>query len=181
MNTLGRFACVMGLALATLTSALAETAAFVNRRDQARQAFLSTPEGIYGHYCAHCHGDDTMGAGRLWSSELSPVASDLTASELDESELLRFIDGGSALFGKSNLCPPWGRTISSANRERLARYLVSRRTPAQVVAEPAKSTPGEIGTTFPWRTLGLILAEFAVIALIIRRMRLRPEVIGGKS
>lgn len=179
MNTPGNFICVMALALATLTSALAETAAFVNRRDQARQAFLATPEGIYGHYCAHCHGDDGMGAGRLWSSELSPVASDLTASDLDESELLRFIDGGSARFGQSNLCPPWGATISPANLERLARYLMSLRTPAEVVAKPAEGTPGEIAAAFPWRTLALILAEFAVIAVIIRRMRLRPKEIGG--
>ncbi|MDK1023126.1 MAG: cytochrome c [Gammaproteobacteria bacterium] len=180
MNMLAKFACVMGLALVTTASAAAETAAFVNRRDQARQAFLATPEGIYDHYCAHCHGDDGLGAGRLWSFELSPGASDLTASRLDESELLRFIDGGSARYGRSALCPPWGLTISPANLERLARHLVSLRTPAPVVAKPAERAPGEIGALFPWRMFALILAEFAVIAVIIRRWQIRATQPEGK-
>ena len=175
MSTVARFACVMALVLGTLTSASAEPAAFVNRRDEARQAFLSTPEGVYGHYCAHCHGDDGMGAGRLWSSDLSPPASDLTTSDLDELELLRFIDGGSASYGRSALCPPWGLTISPANLERLTRYLTSlRATPASVVPELAEGATAESGGQLPLGTLILILAEIAVIVMIIRRSRIRP-------
>ena len=41
---------------------------FINRRRQVQGAALTTREGLYLHYCAHCHGEQGKGDGRLWTT-----------------------------------------------------------------------------------------------------------------
>jgi len=136
----------------------------IDRREQARDAFLATPRGVYGHYCAHCHGENGTGGGRLWASELSPPPADLTALGTDRDYVIEAIREGSAVHGESNLCPPWGRTISATNIERLAQYVVSL---GSGVAPEIEVQPD--GEPFPWLLVLVVLAEIAVLGWTLRR------------
>lgn len=145
---------------------------YINRRDQARQAFLATPQGIYGHYCANCHGADGKGDGLFWDLQLTPAPADLTAVEADKGYLLDVIRDGSTAHGKSNLCPPWGRTISPENINRLAQYILTLggAYEAHASAEPivpVDADPGE--PQFPWTTAGVVLAELLLLAGLLLR------------
>ena len=144
-----------------------------NRREQATGAFLATPQGVYQHYCAHCHGEDGKGGGRLWTSELSPTPSDLTETSLDETALAQFIDEGSASSGRSNLCPPWGNTILTADITRLTRHILSLngKTTASTL-EPSGPLESR-GETFPLHLLAIVIVETLVIGVMIRRIRKR--------
>ncbi len=143
----------------------------INRRDQAQEAFLATPQGIYRHYCAHCHGDDAEGDGRLWATELSPSPADLTALKAAKQYVIAVIRDGSAAHGKSNLCPAWGRTISPENVARLAQYIVSlggetsqpRSSPA-AGAEPVREP-------FAWLLGAVLLAEILVLWRLLRHKK----------
>ncbi len=148
----------------------------VNRRDQARGAFLATPRGIYRHYCAHCHGDDATGGGRLWTSELSPSPADLMALDTEPGDLIAAIRDGSAARGKSSLCPPWGGTISATDIERLAQYITSL---AEATSpQPAAEAPTEpVREPFPWLLSALVLAEIILLWWMLRApSRKRKEV-----
>ncbi|MFQ5722871.1 MAG: c-type cytochrome [Terriglobia bacterium] len=140
----------------------------INRRQQARGAFLATPQGLYRHYCAPCHGENADGEGSFWAIELEPRPADLTALAADKEYVLEVIRDGSVGHGKSNLCPPWGRTISPANQERLAQYVasLSHETSASVPqAEP-------VTEPFPWLLVVLLLGE---IVILWRLFRARKE------
>lgn len=144
----------------------------INRREQARGAFLATPQGVYQNYCAHCHGENGRGGGRLWASDLSPAPADLTATELDHEALALFIAEGSQAAGRSNLCPPWGRTISSQNITRLTRYILSLsgEIPVEPPKPPAASeSPQE---PVPWSVVLIVIAEILTIGVLMRRIRM---------
>ena len=154
---------------------------FINRRDQARSAFLASPGGIYGHYCAHCHGDDARGNGRLWVSEMPANPPDLTALGEDREYLVTAIRDGSASHDKSNLCPAWGQTISSENVERLAQYieslgdeadgaLSSTETTESFAAEPIAEEP------FPWLLSLLVLAQIAIFFRLFARRTIHAPI-----
>ncbi len=147
----------------------------INRQEQARGMVLTTPQSIYRHYCAHCHGENARGGGRLWASELSPTPANLTTLGVSEDYLIAAIRDGSTAHGKSNLCPPWGRTISPANIERLARYVASlgaetsMSPPARAEALGSLSDP--VREPFPW-LLGLFIpAEVGVLWVMLQRRK----------
>ena len=155
---------VVGMTLFLSQSATAQE--LINRREQARSAFLATPQGIYQSYCAHCHGDEAEGSGRLWATELSPSPPDLTALETDKEYLLAVIRDGSGAQGKSNLCPPWGGTISPADVERLAQYILSLRSETST---PEPTIPAEpVREAFPWLLLAVVLGEAAFLWRLLR-------------
>lgn len=168
---------VVALCLATLVAKSAGSQEFINRREEARMAIVATPQSLYAHYCAHCHGDDATGSGRLWASDLSPQPADLTAMAADRDYLIAAIRDGSAAHGKSNLCPPWGRTITPADIERLAHYIASLGSQsAQARTEPA-GTPNPVREPIPWLLAGLVLAEFVLLREILRRRRVASNVL----
>ncbi len=169
---------------------------FINRRRQVQGAALTTREGLYLHYCAHCHGEQGKGDGRLWTTGPSRPASanlDLSTTQRDQAALVKFITEGSAASGGSNFCPPWGRTISPPNVQRLARYiglLGGTASPAAGgtaspaaggTASPAAGGTAEppppqaetqpAGAPFPWDLLGLILAEVGLLLWMVLRNR----------
>lgn len=157
------------LALILLTG-LARGQDLIDRRDQAREAFLSTPDGIYGHYCAHCHGESGQGSGRLWATELSPPPADLTALDVDKEYLLVAIRDGSAAHGKSNLCPPWGRTLSSVDIERLGQYVLSLRSEAPETAAQEESAQA-MSQPFPWLLMVVLVGEAGLLGWWLRRRK----------
>lgn len=143
---------------------------FINRREEARRATLATPQGLYVHYCAHCHGDDATGGGRLWASELSPPPADLTTIAIDRTALVAAIRDGSAAHGKSNLCPPWGRTIALPDIERLASYIASLQSSKTSTAPAAAGAPPPPAREpFPWLLAGFLLAEVGLLWWLPRR------------
>lgn len=175
-KAVGRTA-VLTLCLATLGAKSAESQELINRREEARAAIAATPQSLYAHYCAHCHGDDATGSGRLWASDLSPQPTDLTALTVDQDYLVAAIRDGSAAHGKSNLCPPWGRTITPADIERLAHYIASLGSQsAQARTEPA-GTPNPVREPIPWLLAGLVLAEFVLLREIFRRRKVASNVL----
>ncbi|MBI2899734.1 MAG: cytochrome c [Planctomycetes bacterium] len=149
----------------------------VNRRAEARGAYLANPESLYRHYCSHCHGDDATGSGRLWATELPVKPADLTRSRLDAQALERFILEGSAASGKSNLCPPWKRTLAAPDAKRLARHLVALRGEAAVSPTAPSAPPAENRRPFPWAISAVILAEIALLAWMLRRREEPPDVV----
>lgn len=139
----------------------------IPRRDQSRGAFLATPQGTYGHYCAHCHGDAGKGNGRLWPMDLSPRPPDLTATTLDGNALARFIAEGSAAAGRSSFCPPWGRTISEMERDRLVRHLAALAGRSTEPTPQNESAAGQPPEGFPWPWVCALVVEALVLARLL--------------
>lgn len=140
----------------------------INRREQARRMLVATPESIFAHYCAHCHGDDGTGGGRLWPTELSVKPADLTALGVGEDYLIEAIREGSAVHGKSNLCPPWGRTIAAQDVQRLARYIASLGGDAPPPSENTSDPPRQAAEPFPWLLGAVLMAETVVLLWMLR-------------
>lgn len=151
----------------------------INRRDQARQDFLASPIGIYLHYCAHCHGDDGKGEGRLWSTELSPKPADLSAFRADKETLLKVIRDGSPAVGKSNLCPPWSRTIPPDKIERLAQYLLTLSGESSAPVENPSASQQDFDEPFPWLLAAVIVLQIGILGSM--RARNRRSAIGGAT
>ncbi len=161
----------------------------INRREQARRMLLTAPPDIYSHYCAHCHGDDATGSGRLWASELAPKPADLRALGASENEdyLIDAIRDGSSVHGKSNLCPPWRGTIPPSDVKRLARYIVSlggETTPLSDTSEPqasARGLPAPVKEPFPWQLGTVLLAEIIFVGWLLRARREASNVVPQDS
>ena len=150
----------------------------INRRDEARAAFQATARGLYDHYCAHCHGEDGGGGGRLWASELTPRPADLTALGADRNYLVAAIRDGSASHGKSNLCPPWGRTVSPTDIERLAHFVTMLGNETTAAPMSGSETLGApVGEPFPWLLSGLVLAELLLLWQLFRSKKEVSDVI----
>ena len=167
-----RGAVVFAIVLTGATRAHSQAAGeagIINRRDEARRAYLSSPSGVYYQYCAHCHGEDGSGDGRLWVSDLSPKPSDLTATQLDQEALVTFITDGAGASGRSQLCPPWGNTISPQNIERLSMHILSLDGERAAAAEPqAPLQPPDESVPWFW-ILVLTVEVFAIGVLSMRR------------
>ena len=143
----------------------------IHRREQARQDFLATPKGIYLYYCAHCHGDDGKGEGRLWSTELSPKPADLTVLRADKEFLFKGIRDGPSAVAKSNLCPPWGRTIAPDKIERLTQYLLILAGQSQALSDRPAVPAGVVIQPLPWFLTVLIAAECALLGWMLFKRR----------
>lgn len=96
------------------------------RAEDKRGDFLLSPEKTFQHYCGPCHGLTGKGDGRYYASGLTPRPADLTAKEIstrDDDYLFKWISDGAAAMGKSNLCPPWGKTIQEKHIRGIVAHL----------------------------------------------------------
>lgn len=84
---------------------------------------------FFNHYCAPCHGESGKGDGRYYSSELNPKPTDFTnvnyMKTLTDEQISLCITDGSIAIKKSNLCPPWGKTIPKEETDRLVNHIRS--------------------------------------------------------
>lgn len=90
----------------------------VSQDNVERGDFLLSPGKTFVHYCSACHGTTGKGDGRYYAASLTPKPADLTAKEIsarDDEYLFEWISRGSAAMGKSNLCPPWSKTIQEGH------------------------------------------------------------------
>ena len=84
----------------------------------------SNGKKLFEHYCAVCHGESGEGDG-FNAYNLNPRPRNLADRQamkaFSDQQIFDVISQGGADRGKSNLMPPWGRTLN----ERQIRYLVA--------------------------------------------------------
>ncbi len=147
----------------------------VNRRDEVRGAARATPRGLYAHSCAHCHGEDARGHGRLWTTDLTPAPPDLTAGAPEPGHLVAHLSRTVPTPGLASPCPAWGRTLSSLEVHRLARFVAALGGRSLAEEEgPAPDQGGQApgrGGTVSWVVLTALLTEFLLLASAVLKGR----------
>ncbi len=77
---------------------------------------------VYKEHCAPCHGNTGKGNGKYYASSLNPKPRNFTDSEfmnqVQDEYLVEVIKKGTAAFGKSPYCPPWGGTLKEEEKVR---------------------------------------------------------------
>ncbi|MBL6956798.1 MAG: c-type cytochrome [Chlorobium phaeobacteroides] len=119
---------IVGVLLALLFGCSAEEKHAGSTEKQEPYAMVEG-ERLYLHYCAICHGENGDGSGRYYGSGMQASPADFTQEsffrERSDNRLYTAISEGSASVGKSNLCPPWGRTLHKEEIEFLIGYIKS--------------------------------------------------------
>ena len=97
--------------------------------DQVQKESFSVRDGrsLYNHYCAPCHGESGDGFGQYLAYGLEPSPPDFTTpgffEERSDKILFLTISEGTVSIGKSNLCPPWGKTFRKEEISFLVGYV----------------------------------------------------------
>jgi mono/diheme cytochrome c family protein len=93
-------------------------------RDQ--DALLSSKK-TFEYYCSPCHGKGGKGDGTFFTYGLTPTPRNLAdanfISKKNDADLVKAITDGSKAVQKSNLCPPWGKTLSEKKIRDLVSYI----------------------------------------------------------
>lgn len=111
-------------------------------RRQAQEEGLSRvqTEGkrLFAHYCVTCHGEHGEGDGQnAYNLEPAPPNFHESLRAQPSSYWREIISGGTVAVGRSALCPPRGRTLSSEEIDALLVYL------EVIASEPAESRESE--------------------------------------
>jgi mono/diheme cytochrome c family protein len=112
-------------------------------RKQAEEEGLSRLETdgkrLFAQYCVTCHGDNGAGNGQN-ASTLDPRPPDFrtSLSAHPPAYWKQIIEGGSIAVGRSPLCPPRGRTLTSDDVAALVAYL-------GILSRPAAQRPAPVG------------------------------------
>lgn len=91
------------------------------------QVFLLSPKKTFDYYCSPCHGLKGKGDGTFFTIDLKPKPRNFT--DLDymkkrtDDQLAKSITDGSKSVDKSNLCPPWGKTLTDKRIKELVVYI----------------------------------------------------------
>lgn len=119
------------VAFTTVGGYSAARAAEISPRDQA---FLLSPKKTYEYYCSPCHGMGGKGDGTFFTIDLKPKPRNFTdvdyMKKRTDDQLLKSITDGSKSVDKSNLCPPWGKTISEKRIKELVVFIRGFSSPA---------------------------------------------------
>lgn len=97
--------------------------------NQIEQENFSVREGrrLFIHYCSPCHGESGDGFGKYLAYGMEPKPPDFTLPDFLENrpdELLYLtVSEGSTGLGKSNLCPPWGKTFRKEEINLIVDYV----------------------------------------------------------
>ncbi len=96
----------------------------VSPRDQV---FLLSPKKTFEYYCSPCHGMKGKGDGTFFTIDLKPKPRNFTDVEYmkkrTDDQLTKSITEGSKAVDKSNLCPPWGKTLTDKRIKELVVYI----------------------------------------------------------
>ncbi len=113
------------------------------------QVFLLSPKKTFEYYCSPCHGAKGKGDGTFFTIDLKPKPRNFLDIEYmkkrTDDQLLKSITDGSKAVDKSNLCPPWGKTLTEKRVKELVAYI--RNLSIQEAEKPvvaAKETVVEI-------------------------------------
>lgn len=145
----------------------------VSPRDQV---FLLSPKKTFEYYCSPCHGVKGKGDGTFFTIDLKPKPRNLTdldyMSKRTDDQLTKSITDGSKSVDKSNLCPPWGHTLTEKRIKELVAYIrsLSMQTTEKPVAvakeqivEEAKDTIFK--TSVRWAFVGVVTIALAIGAI----------------
>lgn len=117
----------------------------VSPRDQV---FLLSHKKTFEYYCSPCHGIKGKGDGTFFTIDLKPKPRNFTDVEYmkkrTDDQLVKSITEGSKAVDKSNLCPPWGKTLTDKRIKELVVYI--RGFSSQDAEKPivvAKTATGE--------------------------------------
>lgn len=114
------------VALSILCSYTTVKALDVSPREQA---FIFSAKKTFEYYCSPCHGFKGKGDGTFFTIDLKPKPRNLTDSEYmskrTDDQLIKAITEGSKAVDKSNLCPPWGKTLAEKKIKELVVYIRS--------------------------------------------------------
>ncbi len=93
------------------------------------QAYLLTPKASYEYYCSPCHGPKGKGDGTFFTIDLKPKPRNFCDAEYmkkrTDDQLVKSITDGSKSVEKSNLCPPWGKTIPEKRIKEIVSHIRS--------------------------------------------------------
>lgn len=106
------------------------------------QAYLLTPKASYEYYCSPCHGPKGKGDGTFFTIDLKPKPRNFCDAEYmkkrTDDQLIKSITDGSKSVEKSNLCPPWGKTIPEKRIKEMVSHIRSFSAESAATAVVAK-------------------------------------------
>ncbi|MFO0792836.1 MAG: cytochrome c [Candidatus Brocadiaceae bacterium] len=157
------------VAFSTAGGYSAARAADISPRDQS---FLLSSKKTYEYYCSPCHGTGGKGDGTFFTIDLKPKPRNFTDVEYmkkrTDDQLAKSITDGSKAVDKSNLCPPWGKTISEKRVKELVAYIRGFSSPvAEQVASVAKEgkvvaeKPSTFKSSLRWFFLAVVTIALA--------------------
>jgi cytochrome c553 len=121
------------------------------------RVFLLSPKKTFEYYCSPCHGLKGKGDGTFFTIDLKPKPRNFTDVEYmkkrTDEQLIKSITDGSKAVDKSNLCPPWGKTLTEKRIKELVAYIRSlskqeQEVPQPVVAAKAATVEDKKGGAF---------------------------------
>jgi len=82
---------------------------------------------LFDFYCAQCHGLKGKGDGPNVTKHFKTDPRNFTdvpeMQKLSKADVKTVITDGGAAISKSELMPPWGKTISAADIDKIAAYV----------------------------------------------------------
>ena len=93
----------------------------------AAPAFAADAKQLFDFYCAQCHGLTGKGDGPNVTKDFATDPRNFTdAAEMDklsDADIKNVILDGGPSASKSELMPPWGKTLTTAEVDQLVKYL----------------------------------------------------------
>ena len=91
------------------------------------KAFAEDTEKVFQFYCAQCHGENGDGKGINVTEDfpVTPRAFNNAAemNKLTDADLRNVIREGGPIASKSEMMPPWGKTLTDAEVNGLIKHL----------------------------------------------------------
>ena len=113
----------------TKTGGVADSSDATSKSGKEPSFAMKEGKRMFDHYCAVCHGDAGDGSGQYYGFSLNPQPANFTDKAfmkgLTDETIFKVISEGSVSVGKSNMCPPWGKTFEEEEIEFLATYVQS--------------------------------------------------------
>lgn len=129
------------------------------------QTYLLSPQKTFEYYCSPCHGFKGKGDGTFFTIDLKPKPRNFTDADYmkkrTDDQLAKSITDGSKSVEKSNLCPPWGKTLSEKRIKELVSCIRGFSTHADekpIVAAKEKVSAEKKSDTFKSSLRWLFLA-----------------------
>ncbi len=129
------------------------------------QTYLLSPQKTFEYYCSPCHGLKGKGDGTFFTIDLKPKPRNFTDADYmkkrTDEQIAKSITDGSKSVEKSNLCPPWGKTLSEKRIKELVSYirgLSAKEVEKTVAVAKEKVSEGKKSDTFKSSIRWLFLA-----------------------